>query len=133
MEFRRGLFRSAGAARAIAARRATCFARDLRSCRERLARCWQGRAQGALLQPHWESDAPSPACGERAGVRGSAVSAVKPFPGRTKKGRQIAGPWSPHTAPGPSTKPRLQNTYLRSEEHTSELQSLLRHSYAVLR
>src|SRR3546814_6343512 len=51
------------------------------------------------------------ACGERAGARGSAVSAVKPFPGRTKKGRQIAGP--------------------RSEEHTSELQSLMRISYAV--
>src|SRR3546814_7668120 len=76
------------------------------------ARQWRGRAQGALLQGHAN-------CGSRAAQ--AAMLDAEASPGTCENGGLPAAV----PAHGLVDPPR------RSEEHTSELQSLMRISYAV--
>src|SRR3546814_4693910 len=70
-----------------------------------------------------------PTCARSPSIRAFATAAAAPKPA------QSAGESVPDLRPGPSCPPPCMNgataTPGRSEEHTSELQSLMRISYAV--
>src|SRR3546814_6608919 len=71
-----------------------------------------------------------PGIPDGSGRRGAAPSATPRHARTGRRGRACGRP-AAQTTPAPASAPALPSAAWRSEEHTSELQSLMRISYAV--